>query len=111
LEVYNKIQPQKLSIKGRTPQMETPLVVQNFTSEADYFPVKSLKDVKFVLWAETVKIWRIALPVALTHLFQVLTNSSTSIYAGHLGDIELSSISVSQGVMSSIYFQLLVSTF
>ncbi|KAH1233525.1 Protein DETOXIFICATION 34 [Glycine max] len=87
--------------------METPLVVQNFTSEADYFPVKSLKDVKFVLWAETVKIWRIALPVALTHLFQVLTNSSTSIYAGHLGDIELSSISVSQGVMSSIYFQLL----
>ncbi|WVZ15074.1 hypothetical protein V8G54_012640 [Vigna mungo] len=76
--------------------METPLVSQKFTSESDYSAVKRLKDVKFVLWTETVKIWKIALPVALTHLFQFLTNSSTSIYAGHLGDIQLSSISVSQ---------------
>ncbi|KAK7380356.1 hypothetical protein VNO78_32864 [Psophocarpus tetragonolobus] len=87
--------------------METPLVIQNFTSESDYLPVKSLKDVKFVLWTETVKIWRIALPVALSLLFQFLTNSSTSMYAGHLGDVELSSISVNQGVLSNIYFYLL----
>ena len=88
--------------------METPLVIQKFTSESDYLAVKRLKDVKFVLWTETVKIWKLAFPVALTHLFQFLTNSSTSIYAGHLGDIELSSISVSQGVLSAIYFYLLV---
>ncbi|XP_047160837.1 protein DETOXIFICATION 35-like [Vigna umbellata] len=87
--------------------METPLMSQKYTSESDYSAVKRLKDVKFVLWTETVKIWKIALPVALTHLFQFLTNSSTSIYAGHLGDIQLSSISVSQGVLSSIYFYLL----
>ncbi|KAK7364359.1 hypothetical protein VNO80_12950 [Phaseolus coccineus] len=87
--------------------MDTPLVIQKLSSESDYLAVKRLKDVKFVLWTETVKIWRIAFPVALTHLFQFLTNSSTSIYAGHLGDIELSSISVSQGVISSIYFNLL----
>ncbi|RDX87420.1 Protein DETOXIFICATION 34 [Mucuna pruriens] len=84
--------------------METPLVIQKFTSESDYLPVKSLKDVKFVLWTETVKIWRIAIPVALSQLFQFLTNSSTSIYAGHLGDIQLSSISLYQGVVSSIYY-------
>jgi len=96
-------------VKERTPQMDTPLVIQNLTSESDYLAVKRLKDVKFVLWTETVKIWRIAIPVALSHLFQFLTNSSTSIYAGHLGDTELSSISVSQGVISSIYFNLLVS--
>ena len=43
-------------------------------------------------------------------LFQVLMDSSTSIYAGHIGDIELSSIAVYQGVINSIYFYLLVST-
>ncbi|TKY45239.1 TRANSPARENT TESTA protein 12 [Spatholobus suberectus] len=87
--------------------MEKPLVTQKLTSESDYLPAKSLKDVKFVLCSETVKIWRIAFPVALSQLFQFLTNSSTSIYAGHMGDIELSSISVYQGVVSSIYFFLL----
>ncbi|RZB61618.1 Protein DETOXIFICATION 34 isoform D [Glycine soja] len=87
--------------------METPLVIQKFTSESDYLPVKSLKDLKFVLWTETVKIWRIAFPMALSALLQFLTISSTSIYAGHLGDIELSSISVYQGVISAIYFDLL----
>ncbi|KAG4920866.1 hypothetical protein JHK86_049679 [Glycine max] len=87
--------------------METPLVIQKFTSESDYLPMKSLKDLKFVLWTETVKIWRIAFPMALPALFQFLTISSTSIYAGHLGDIEHSSISVYQGVISAIYFNLL----
>ncbi|KAL5164840.1 Protein DETOXIFICATION 35 [Glycine soja] len=100
----------KQSVKGRTPQMETPLVIQKFTSESDYLPMKSLKDLKFVLWTEIVKIWRIAFPMALSALFQFLTISSTSIYAGHLGDIEHSSISVYQGVISAIYFNLLVST-
>ena len=85
-------------------------MIQKFTSESDYLPVKSLKDLKFVLWTETVKIWRIAFPMALSALLQFLTISSTSIYAGHLGDIELSSISVYQGVISAIYFDLLVST-
>ncbi|CAJ2666504.1 unnamed protein product [Trifolium pratense] len=89
--------------------METPLIIKSFNSESDYLAVKSLKDVKYVLWNETVKIWKIALPVALSLLFQNLNNSSTSIYAGHLGDIELSSFSVYQslGVINSIYFSML----
>ncbi|KAK7315103.1 hypothetical protein VNO77_33635 [Canavalia gladiata] len=87
--------------------METPLVIQRFTSEADYLGVKSFNDVRYVLWTETVKIWKLAFPMALSGLFQFLTNSLTSIYAGHLGGIELSSISVYQGVISSIYFYLL----
>ncbi|XP_027357252.1 protein DETOXIFICATION 35-like [Abrus precatorius] len=87
--------------------MEAPLVIKSFTSEPDYLPVKSLKDVKFVLCTETVKIWKIALPMALSALFQFLTKSSSSIYAGHLGDIELSSISIYQSVISSIYFYLM----
>ncbi|KAL2577690.1 hypothetical protein GLYMA_16G180000v4 [Glycine max] len=87
--------------------METPLVIQKHTSEPDYLPVESLKDVMFVLRTETVKIWRVALPMALLALFQLLMDSSTSIYAGHIGDIELSSIGVYQGVIGAIYFYLL----
>ncbi|KAK7315104.1 hypothetical protein VNO77_33636 [Canavalia gladiata] len=87
--------------------METPLVNRRLTSEADYLAAKSFNDVRYVLWTETVMIWKLAFPVALCGLFQFLTISSTSIYAGHLGDIELSSISVYQGVISSIYFYLL----
>jgi MATE family multidrug resistance protein len=89
--------------------METPLLIKSYNSESDYLPVKSFKDVKYVLWSETVKIWKIALPVALSLLFQNLNISSTSIYAGHLGDIELSSFSVYQSVITSIYFSMLVS--
>ena len=76
--------------------------------EVDYLAVKNLREAKWVLWEETVKLWKIAGPVAFTTLFQNLANSSTAIYAGHLGDIELSSISLFSGVMGSIFFALLV---
>ncbi|XP_058779116.1 protein DETOXIFICATION 35-like [Vicia villosa] len=88
--------------------METPLVIKSFTTENDYFAVKSLKDLRHVLLSETLKIWKIAIPVALSLLFQFLNNSSTSIYAGHLGDIQLSSFSIYQTVIFSIYFSLLL---
>ncbi|KAL4375584.1 hypothetical protein AHAS_Ahas05G0296400 [Arachis hypogaea] len=88
---------------------ETPLLVmEESTSEADYMAVKSFKDVKFVLRIETVKLWKIAAPMALSSLFNFLTISSLNIYAGHLGDIVLSSISLYFGVISAIYFTLLV---
>ncbi|WJX66357.1 hypothetical protein P8452_50921 [Trifolium repens] len=87
--------------------MEAPLLIKSYNSESDYLPVKSLKDIKYVLWSETVKIWKIALPVAFCSLFQYLNNSSNSIYAGHLGDIELSSFSVYQNVITPIYFSFL----
>ncbi|BAU02277.1 Protein DETOXIFICATION 35 [Vigna angularis] len=88
--------------------METPLVPRKFSAEADYLAMKGWKDAKFVFWTETVKIWRIAFPMALSALFQLFTLLSNSVYAGHLGDLELSSISVYQGVLGSIYFYLLL---
>ena len=108
--LHNKTLSQKLSVKGRTLEMETPLVPEKFSAEADYLAVKGLKDVKFVFWTETVKIWRIAFPMALSAIFQFLTVLSNSVYAGHLGDLQLSSLSVYHGVLGSIYVYLLVST-
>ncbi|RYR56158.1 hypothetical protein Ahy_A05g021930 isoform B [Arachis hypogaea] len=77
--------------------MEAPLLMRESsppTESDDYLEVKNLKDAKFVLCSETVKLWKIAGPVALSSLFQFLTVSSLNIYAGHLGDIVLSSISL-----------------
>ncbi|KAK7343706.1 hypothetical protein VNO77_12665 [Canavalia gladiata] len=87
--------------------METPLMAKAFGSDVDYLPVKSLKEAKSVLWTETVKLWKISVPVALTSLFQFLLQSSTTIYAGHLGDTQLSSISVYTTVLASIFFAFL----
>ncbi|MED6171264.1 hypothetical protein PIB30_039255 [Stylosanthes scabra] len=86
-----------LLLKESTPSSE----------EADYLAVKNLKDAKFVLCSETVKLWKIAGPVAVSSLFQFLTTSSLNIYAGHLGDIVLSSLSVYLGVISCFYYNLL----
>lgn len=97
--------------KLKLTDMETPLLIKSFTSENDYLPLKNLKDVKYVLWNETLKIWKIAIPVALCLLFQNLIGSSNFIYAGHIGDIQLSSYSVYQSVIITIYFSILVSTF
>ncbi|MED6118341.1 hypothetical protein PIB30_001567 [Stylosanthes scabra] len=92
--------------------MEAPLLggescgTHHHGEENDYLAVKSLKDAKFVLWNESVKLWKIALPVALSSLFQFLMTSSLNIYAGHIGDIVLSSVSVYTGVISTIYLCL-----
>ena len=85
-------------------------MMKESTPEPDYLQVKSFKDAKFVFWTETVKIWKIAGPVALSSLFQFLTVTSINIYAGHLGDIVLSSLSVYHGVIGAIYYYLLVCT-
>ncbi|KAL1319402.1 hypothetical protein HN51_071696 [Arachis hypogaea] len=90
--------------------MEAPLLMRESsppTESDDYLEVKNLKDAKFVLCSETVKLWKIAGPVALSSLFQYLTVSSLNIYAGHLGDIVLSSISLYLGVISCFYYNFL----
>lgn len=89
--------------------MEAPLLTKTSTSDSDYLAVKSLKEAKSIFWSETVVLWKIAVPAALTALFQFLLNSSTTIYAGHLGDAELSSISLYSSVMCAICFALIVS--
>ncbi|KAK7270471.1 hypothetical protein RIF29_23640 [Crotalaria pallida] len=91
--------------------METPLLVTRVLEsecDDDYTRVKSFNEAKLVVWTETVKLWEIAVPVALTSLSQYLLISSTAIFAGHLGDLELSSISVCNSVLGTISFALLI---
>ncbi|KAL6127685.1 hypothetical protein ACLB2K_071048 [Fragaria x ananassa] len=55
-----------------------------------------------VCWKETVKLWKVAAPVAFTALFQYLIQSVTTIFIGHLGDLELSAISLAHNVINAI---------
>ncbi|XP_021826924.1 protein DETOXIFICATION 35-like isoform X4 [Prunus avium] len=90
--------------------METPLLKGKGEAEAaddDCAAVRSFEEAMWVSWKEAVKLWRIAAPVAFTTLFQYLVVSVTTVFVGHLGDLELSAVSLSVTVISGIPFGLL----
>ncbi|KAL6123207.1 hypothetical protein ACLB2K_075729 [Fragaria x ananassa] len=74
----------------------------------DYAPVSSFEEAVLVFWKETVKLWKIAAPVAITMLFQYLIQSVTTIFVGHLGDLELSAVSLAHNVIGNISYGFLV---
>lgn len=97
----------------------TPLLLNNESSsslslpvvlEEDYLPAgfQTFKDFKTVFWKETVKLWRIAGPIALSLVCQNGTNILTSIFVGHLGNLELSAVSVSLSVIITFCFGFLL---
>ncbi|KAJ6971327.1 hypothetical protein D5086_027657 [Populus alba] len=98
----------------------TPLLLNNESSsslslpvvpEEDYLPAgfQTFKDfIKTVFWKETVKLWRIAGPIALSLVCQSGTNILTSIFVGHLGNLELSAVSVSLSVIITFCFGFLL---
>ncbi|KAM5557404.1 hypothetical protein ABKV19_024666 [Rosa sericea] len=90
--------------------METqtvPLLSNKTEPERDYAPVKSFEEAMSVCWKETVKLWKIAAPVAFTSLFQYLIQSITTIFVGHLGDLQLSAVALSHSVINGIAFGFL----
>ncbi|XP_011048770.1 PREDICTED: protein TRANSPARENT TESTA 12-like [Populus euphratica] len=98
----------------------TPLLLNNESSsplslpavpEEDYLPAafQTFKEfIKTVFWKETVKLWRIAGPIALSLVCQNGTNILTSIFVGHLGNLELSAVSVSLSVIITFCFGFLL---
>ncbi|KAK9914298.1 hypothetical protein M0R45_038084 [Rubus argutus] len=74
----------------------------------DYEPVRSFHEFRCMFWIETVKLWKIAGPVVITILCMYGTNSIISLFAGHLGTIELSAITISLAVISTFSYGLLL---
>jgi MATE family multidrug resistance protein len=74
------------------------------TNAGDYPPVENFEDVKFVCSSETKKVWAIAGPIAFNILCNYGINSITGIFVGHLGNVELSAVSISLNVIA--YFSL-----
>ncbi|KAG6575186.1 Protein DETOXIFICATION 34, partial [Cucurbita argyrosperma subsp. sororia] len=74
----------------------------------DYRPVGSYNDARYVCWIESRKLWRIAGPIAFNILCNYGMNSFTSIFVGHIGDLELSAIAISLNVISNFSFGFLL---
>lgn len=77
----------------------------------DYLEVKGFKQARKVFAIETLRIWKIALPIVFNILCQYGVNSITNIFVGHLGDIQLSAISLINSVIGTFAFGFMVSLF
>lgn len=91
--------------------METPLLnggssaeLRQIGEDGDYRPAMGWREWRAVFWIETVKLWRIAVPIAFTILCQFGLNSLTNIFVGHIGDIELSAFSIAMSVINTFSF-------
>ncbi|CAK9328834.1 unnamed protein product [Citrullus colocynthis] len=79
------------------------------STDEDYPPVRTYEDVKYVCLVESTKLWGIAGPIAFNILCNYGMNSFTSIFVGHIGDLELSAIAISLNVIANFSFGFLVS--
>ena len=86
--------------------MEAPLL--NGVAEADYPPLRTFSDLKRVFFAESTKLWKIAAPIVFGIICQYGINSLTSIFVGHIGDVELSAVSISVSVIGTFAFGFMV---
>nr|GMC93048.1 protein DETOXIFICATION 35-like [Ipomoea batatas] len=75
-----------------------------YADDGDYRPARGLRTWWEVFCIETVKLWIIGGPIAFNIICQYGTNSATNIFVGHLGNIELSSISIAQSVIGTFSF-------
>uniref|UniRef100_A0A2N9FAY3 Protein DETOXIFICATION n=1 Tax=Fagus sylvatica TaxID=28930 RepID=A0A2N9FAY3_FAGSY len=80
--------------------METTPLIDN----GDYAPARSVAEVRWMFWRETVKLWKIAGPIVFNILCQYGTNSITNIFVGHIGEIELSGVAIALSVIGTFSF-------
>ncbi|XWS48465.1 hypothetical protein CRYUN_Cryun13aG0079900 [Craigia yunnanensis] len=73
-------------------------------NNGDYAPLRSFKEVKSVFWIETLKTWKVAGPIAIQIICQYGTNSVTSIFVGHIGNVELSAVTIALTVIGTFSF-------
>ncbi|XP_050238443.1 protein DETOXIFICATION 34 [Mercurialis annua] len=78
------------------------------TGGGDYPPIQSFEDAKCICLLETSKLWAIAAPIMFTILCNYGVNSTTNIYVGHIGDIELSAVAISLSVIANFSFGFLL---
>lgn len=60
------------------------------------------------VWTETKKLWQIVGPAIFSRLASYTMNVITQAFAGHLGEVQLASISIANTVIVGFNFGLLV---
>lgn len=76
-------------------------------AEEDYAPVKSMKEGASVFWIESLKLWKIAAPIVFNILCQFGTSTLTTIFVGHIGDLQLSAVTIASSVIGTFSFGFL----
>lgn len=89
---------------------EAPSVLLQNGEGGDYPPLQTFADAKTLMYVESVKLWAIATPIAFNILCNYGINSFTSIFIGHIGDLELSGVAISLSVIANLSFGFMVSS-
>ncbi|ONK63767.1 uncharacterized protein A4U43_C07F18720 [Asparagus officinalis] len=77
-------------------------------SVKDEAVVKSAGDAWSMFLMESKKLWAIAVPIGFNVLCLYGLNSSTQIFVGHLGNLELSAVAIGLSVISNLSFGFLL---
>ncbi|KNA12406.1 hypothetical protein SOVF_126240 [Spinacia oleracea] len=96
--------------------MEAPLLkarkggsIERLVAEnGDYAEVKTVSEAVSVFKEESGMLWKIAGPLVFNILCQYGTGSLTNIFVGHLGELELSAVSISLSVINTFAFGFLL---
>lgn len=70
-----------------------------------------IEDLKTRVWIETKKLWHIVGPAIFSRIASYTMNIITQSFAGHLGEVQLAAISISNTVIVGLNFGLLVCTY
>lgn len=79
------------------------------TNVGDYSGINSFEDLTNVVIVESARLWAIASPICFGILCNYAINTFTNIFVGHIGDLELTSVSISLSVVSNFSFGFMVS--
>lgn len=109
LEIEQPLSDSKFSSENQTTLHDAPSSFLPGGEAGDYSPIQSFEDVKTLFYIESVKLWAIAAPIAFNILCNYGINSFTSIFVGHIGDIELSAVAISLSVIANFSFGFMVS--
>ncbi|XP_020578569.1 protein DETOXIFICATION 35-like [Phalaenopsis equestris] len=74
----------------------------------DESEVRNLRDAWEIFVRESMKLWWIATPIAFSIVCLYGINSTTQIFAGHLGNLELSAVAIGLSVISNFSFGFLL---
>ncbi|CBI22677.3 unnamed protein product, partial [Vitis vinifera] len=102
--LYSKSMRQSSSAPMETPLLKSGAERGYGGEGGDYPPLTSWREVRSMLWRETVKVWRVAGPLAFQILCQFGTNLVTTVFVGHIGNLELSAVSISVSVIGTFSF-------
>ncbi|KAL0698343.1 hypothetical protein Bca4012_054465 [Brassica carinata] len=86
----------------------TPFLANGGEAEKDYAPARTWSDVKRVLSTESGKLWMFASMVAFDAICQFGVSFMTIVFVGHIGEIELSAVSISLSVIGIFSFGFLL---